>query len=49
MDGMSSLLRMGITGRVDLMLSVNTGLDSLTYERREMEKAFVQLCRTFMG
>ena len=39
--GKSSLLRMDIGGRVDLMLpSVNTGFDLLTYERREMEKAF---------
>lgn len=41
MDGKSSPLRMDIGERVDLMLpSVNTGLDLLTYERREMEKAF---------
>lgn len=37
----SSLLRIHIGVRVDLMLpSVNTGFDLLTYERREMEKAF---------
>lgn len=41
MDGKSSLLRMDIGERVDLMLpSVNTGFDLFTYEQREMEKVF---------